>query len=170
LDVTFIVLVVRWIEPSMSLDHETRIAAFDWLKGQAAVHGDVLPRRVLEKGFVRAGRRVPLMSPAGIFRPKGLDYPLTITTAPEGPYDDRISTEGLLSYRYRGNDPRHRDNIIVDEKCPQNVEIKIPPEASDREYPWRDKMNSGGGMRRCSRRRTGWISRHSMREGFIRRI
>lgn len=95
----------------MSFDYETRIAAFEWLKGQTGIHGDVLPRRLLEKGFVEFGQRIPLMSPQGIFRPKRLDYPLTITTAPEGPYDDRISTDGLLSYRYRGSDPSHRDNI-----------------------------------------------------------
>lgn len=95
----------------MSLDHETRIAAFDWLKGQMDSHGDVLPRHVLEKGFVHAGRRIPLISPAGIFTPKGLTYPLTITTAPRGPYDDMIGREGLLSYRYRGSDPQHRDNV-----------------------------------------------------------
>lgn len=95
----------------MSFDYETRIAAFEWLKGQTGIHGDVLPRRLLEKGFVHSGQRIPLMSPQGIFRPKRLDYPLTITTAPEGPYDDRISTDGLLSYRYRGSDPSHRDNI-----------------------------------------------------------
>ncbi len=95
----------------MSFDYEIRIAAFDWLKGQVAIHGDVLPRRLLEKGFVHSGQRIPLMSPQGIFRPKRLDYPLTITTAPEGPYDDRVSTDGLLNYRYRGSDPSHRDNV-----------------------------------------------------------
>lgn len=95
----------------MSFDHEIRIAAFDWLKEQVALNGDVLPRRLLEQGFVHSGTRVPLMSPAGIFRPKVLAYPLTITTAPEGPYDDRFNPEGLLRYRYRGTDPHHRDNV-----------------------------------------------------------
>ncbi len=95
----------------MSLDHEIRIAAFDWLKGQVALHGDVLPRRLLAEGFVFSGRRIPLVSPQGIFRPKGLDYPLTITTTPEGPYDDKFNAQGLLRYRYRGENHFHRDNI-----------------------------------------------------------
>jgi putative restriction endonuclease len=42
--------------------------------------------------------------------------PLTITTAPviegrERPYDDDIGPDNLLSYRYRGNNPQHRDNV-----------------------------------------------------------
>jgi hypothetical protein len=27
------------------------------------------------------------------------------------PYDDGLDEEGLLNYRYRGTDPRHRDNV-----------------------------------------------------------
>lgn len=36
--------------------------------------------------------------------------PLTITTAPNGPYNDAFEKNGLLSYRYRGTDPGHKDN------------------------------------------------------------
>jgi putative restriction endonuclease len=53
------------------------------------------------------GKRVPLISPQGIFKPQILDLPLTIKTAPiiEGrprPYDDEFEESGLLRYRYRG--------------------------------------------------------------------
>jgi len=51
------------------------------------------------------------MSPQGIFRPRQLDLPLTITTAPKGPYDDRLDAGKFLHYRYRGNDPQHPDNV-----------------------------------------------------------
>ncbi len=44
--------------------------------------------------------------PQGIFK---LRLPLSITTAPSGPYDDSFSGD-LLRYRYRGTDPAHRDN------------------------------------------------------------
>lgn len=56
------------------------------------------------------GVRVPLLGPQGIFKPRVLEVPLSITTAPEGPYDDAFGADGLLSYRYRGTDPDHRDN------------------------------------------------------------
>jgi len=36
----------------MSLDQKIRLAAFNWLSEQVSIHGDVLPRKLLEKGFV----------------------------------------------------------------------------------------------------------------------
>lgn len=95
-----------------------RAAAFEFLRIQKQLQGDVLDRAFLIRGFEIDGQRVPLMSPqAGIFRPKSMDdeAPLSILTAPEitgkpRPYDDRFVGEGLLTYRYRGQDPTHRDN------------------------------------------------------------
>jgi putative restriction endonuclease len=39
-----------------------------------------------------------------------MDLPLSITTAPNSPYDDHFDDNNLLRYRYRGQDPHHRDN------------------------------------------------------------
>ena len=92
--------------------HDARIrsAVFEWLRAQISVQGDVIPRSVLAKGFEFEGRRVPILGPQGIFKPGVMDVPLSITTAPNGPYDDAFGRDGLLSYRYRGTDPMHRDN------------------------------------------------------------
>jgi putative restriction endonuclease len=88
-----------------------RTAAFAWLADQVARHGDVLPRSVLAEGFRLDGARVPLVGPQGIFKPQVLEgAPLSITTAPAGPYDDSFGADGLLRYRYRGIDPQHPDN------------------------------------------------------------
>lgn len=95
----------------MDTDLAVRIAAFDWLAGQVSVHGDVLPRDLLQRGFEYRGERVPLISPQGIFKPRILDLPLTINTSPDSPYDDSFSQEGYLLYKYRGTDPGHRDNV-----------------------------------------------------------
>ncbi len=92
------------------LDEQARITAFEWLKEQVSIHGDVLPRALLEKGFIFEGERIPLISPQGIFKPKYLDLPLSITTAPKGPYKDSFSRDGFLFYKYRGTDKLHRDN------------------------------------------------------------
>jgi len=98
------------------IDQRVRGAAFKWLVEQTAIHGVVLPRGLLAQGFVFDGQRVPLLGPQGIFKPAILPgVPLSITTVPvvEGrprPYDDTIGEEGVLSYRYRGTDPAHRDN------------------------------------------------------------
>ena len=93
-------------------DQQVRLAAFDWLSEQVDRLGDVLPRALLQRGFVLKGERVALMSPQGIFKPKVLpELPLTITTVFGGPYDDTFGSDGLLGYRYRGTDPGHVDNV-----------------------------------------------------------
>lgn len=92
-------------------DARVRGAAFDWLATQVDEHGDVLPRSVLLEGFYLDGVRVPLLSAQGIFKPRVLDLPLSITTTPGGPYDDAFSGGDVLLYRYRGTNPDHRDNV-----------------------------------------------------------
>lgn len=92
-------------------DARIRAAAFAWLGDQVALHGDVLPRTLLAEGLRLDGVRVPLLGPQGIFKPQVMsEVPLSITTAPHGPYDDSFGPDGLLRYRYRGTDPDHLDN------------------------------------------------------------
>jgi putative restriction endonuclease len=93
------------------LDLRVRMAAFGWLRSQVDVHGEVLPRTLLAEGFLYDTVRVPLLGPQGIFKPRILrDAPLSITTAPRGPYADAWGPGGLLRYAYRGTDPQHPDN------------------------------------------------------------
>lgn len=95
----------------MDTDLQVRVAAFNWLSEQVNLHGDVLPRKLLEQGFEFQGQRIPLVAPQGIFKPQIIDLPLSITTAPKGPYDDYFGKDNFLIYRYRGTDPNHRDNV-----------------------------------------------------------
>ena len=92
-------------------DERVRAAAFEWLAGKVAIHGDVLSRDMLAAGFELDQQRVPLVGPQGIFKPAVMDVPLSIATAPHGPYDDEIGYDSLLRYRYRGTDSQHRDNV-----------------------------------------------------------
>lgn len=103
------------MRPDANLDQRVRDAAFRFLEQLAFRCGDVVPARDLRRGFEYEGRRVPLMGPQGIFKPAVLDLPLSITTVPlvpgrDPPYEDEVGGDGLISYRYRGDDPRHRDN------------------------------------------------------------
>lgn len=91
-------------------DRSVRQATFAWLDVQTDVHGYSLDRTLLAKGFEFQGDQIRLVGPQGIFKPKCLDLPLSITTVAGGPYEDSFRPDGLLSYRYRGSDPRHRDN------------------------------------------------------------
>ena len=87
------------------------------LSAQRQLYGEVLRRELLIAGFTFEGRRVPLISPhQGIHKPAVLDLPLSILTSPPSErkprlYDDALSPDGLLLYRYRGTDVAHRDNV-----------------------------------------------------------
>ncbi len=94
-----------------SIDTAVRTAAFRWLGEQVSIHRDVLPRSLLAEGFPFENSRIHLVGPKGIFKPKILDLPLSITTVPNGPYPDRIGEKGILTYHYRGNNPDHPDNV-----------------------------------------------------------
>jgi putative restriction endonuclease len=94
------------------IDAQVRIAAFDWLAEQVSIHGDVIPRKILERGFEFQNQQVRLVGPQGIFKPKILpEIPLSITTAPKSPYDDSFGYDGLLQYKYRGTNPQHHENV-----------------------------------------------------------
>jgi putative restriction endonuclease len=97
-------------------DAAVRLAAFEFLDDLTQVHGDALPRNALSTGFPFEGRRVPLLGPQGIFKPAVMsDMPLSITTTPiikgkTRPYEDQVTDDGLIAYRYRGTDPGHHEN------------------------------------------------------------
>lgn len=100
------------------VDRRVRAAAFDFLVRQTSVHGDALPLEVLRRGFDLDGQRVPLVGPQGIFKPAAIrtGMPLSITTVPTvpgkpRPYDDEVTADGLIRYRYRKTGLHHRDNV-----------------------------------------------------------
>jgi putative restriction endonuclease len=104
--------------PGDDLDMRVRLAAFDFLKEQVRLHGEVLPATMLWEGFPFEGQQVRLKGLQGIFKPAILpELPLSITTAPPdprraAPYDDGFSPDGsVLLYRYRGQNPQHHENV-----------------------------------------------------------
>lgn len=95
-------------------DAEIRNAVFTWLVNQTSIHGTVLPRRpLLERGFYYKEVRIPMLGAAGIFKPKALKYPLSITSTPDSEYADQILPNELLSYSYRGTNPTFWDNVAL---------------------------------------------------------
>ncbi len=98
------------------MEDEIRSTAFAWLEEKTNLHGDTLPRSILEAGFYYNGKRVTLIGPSGIWKPKIFEaIPISITSTVKGPYNDEFSPDGLLIYRYRGTDPNHPDNVSLRE-------------------------------------------------------
>lgn len=107
---------------SETSDNTIRLSAFEWLKEQTNMHGDVLPRNILEQGFYYKNQRVTLVGPQGIWKPKFIELPISITTISSGQYDDSFNENGLLIYKFRGTDPYHPNNTglrkLMNQKIP----------------------------------------------------
>ena len=93
-------------------DHDLaiRVEAFDWLSRLVSTYGSVLPRNLLSKGFPFNNQQVFVISQRGIFKPKVMQIPLSVTTSPANPLGNVLTAENLLKYRYFGRDPFHSDN------------------------------------------------------------
>lgn len=94
------------------MEDQIRLAAFKWLDGQTKIHGEILPRKILESGFTYLDKRITVIGPQGIWKPREFEMiPISITTTPDGPYPDELKDNGLIKYKYMGKDPNHRVNI-----------------------------------------------------------
>lgn len=114
-------MLLNMAEPDW--DTKVRLRAFRWLEEVSPAHEEILPRAVLQQGFQLEGRDISLVAPNGIFTPKGCTYPLSITTVMNGPYPDRFEDAHRLSYRYRGTDPQHRDNVGLRSAMRDNIPL-----------------------------------------------
>lgn len=68
------------------------------------------------RDFRPGGVRQPLKNPQlGIYKPRGHEAALSITTTyrpagAERPYEDSVGPEGLMRYKWQGDDPEHANN------------------------------------------------------------
>lgn len=101
-----------------AFDLRLRSAAAAWLTDRAQHQRELATKDELAK-FTFEGRRIALLDPQrGIRKPSFLDAALSIRTrfTPPGqkpPYEDREGPDGLLRYKYRGDDPNHSENIAL---------------------------------------------------------
>lgn len=104
-------------------DDQIRMAAFKWLEEQSVVYDDVLPRKLLEQGYKFRGERITLVGPRGIWKPRSMTLPISITSIVDGPYEDRMEGDNFLHYSFRGTDPFHPDNAGLRELMRQNIPL-----------------------------------------------
>lgn len=91
-------------------DAAIRSAAFAWLSQVTDGGERPVTFKQLTTGFRYGGDTVQLIGQKGIWKPRQLDLPIAIwTTAPKAggvaPYEDEVTDDGLLRYRYEGTDP-----------------------------------------------------------------
>ena len=93
-------------------DARVRAAVFDFLDRRLPRNAGVIEWGTLQRGVEVDGRRIPLASMQGIFKPAALDLPLSLRTAPPRPeqpppYEDDWEGE-VLRYAFRHDDARGR--------------------------------------------------------------
>ncbi len=101
---------------SATSESAIRNGAFHWLAQQTDGGERPVSWSQLQQGYIVNGEPVTMIGAHGIWKPRQLELPISVTTAPPkpgrpAPYDDEIDADGLLRYRYRGTDPNHRDNV-----------------------------------------------------------
>lgn len=108
--------VLHYLEgPKDSLDSRLRRAAHAWLAVRTNDGQDSIGYLDLED-FEFEGTRLPLKSrQRGIWKPRQLDAALSIATTfrrpgQERPYEDEVGSDGMLRYKWQGDDPDASDN------------------------------------------------------------
>lgn len=116
-------------------DLQIRLFAFDWLKQQTEIHGDVLSRKLLTEGFSLSGSRYSLVGPQGIWKPKSMKLPLSITSLLGGRYTDSIDEKcEIFDYKYRGTNPFHPDNVGLRELMVRKIPLVCFLRISENKY------------------------------------
>jgi len=72
------------------MDDQIRIKAFEWLEMWTAINGEVFTRNALVNGFEFKGERITLVGPRGIWKPKSMLLPISVTAIAGGPYEDTV--------------------------------------------------------------------------------
>ena len=102
---------------TLANDAAFRARVFEWPQAATQRYGEVLSWSLLTRGMTYGGEMVPLIGAKGIWKPRILpSMPISIATAPPSPnrpppYADGMDASNRLSYRYRGQDPMHPDNV-----------------------------------------------------------
>jgi len=118
---------------SMDWDMQVRLAAFHHIAGLERQQR-LLGGGELAKGFEFEGQRITLKGQTGIWIPKQLRMPISITTRLNGPYNlDSIDSEGI-TYAYRGTNPDHHQNQALREACRLHVPLLYFLEVRDHLY------------------------------------
>jgi putative restriction endonuclease len=99
-------------------DEEVRAPALAKIQQLRDRHGGHIPRAALMLGITVRGERVPIWNyQKGIFKPAVLGRDgaaLSVQTSIDSPYEDEHDLDaGRITYKYRGTDPSHLDNVAL---------------------------------------------------------
>ncbi|HET9171232.1 MAG TPA: HNH endonuclease [Actinospica sp.] len=109
-------------------DSRLRAEAMAWLNAKTN-NGAASVTRTDLSNFMFDGERLPLVDPQqGIRKPRQLSAALSILTTftrpgQSAPYDDVPGEDGMMRYKWRGEDPNHSDNRALREACVRSLPL-----------------------------------------------
>ncbi|MBN2347815.1 MAG: HNH endonuclease [Bacteroidales bacterium] len=106
----------------MNEDGKIRLKIFEWLSDQIRIFSNVLDTQLLNS-FVYLDERIFLQGSKGIWKPKQLQFPISIASDPEGKYSDGFISESMLHYSYEGTDPNLWTNLLLREAMMRNIPL-----------------------------------------------
>lgn len=106
----------------MNEQEQIRIDIFEWLNLQISIYGNVLTSRILN-GYKYKDESIYLHGNKGIWKPKQLNYPVSISSDPQGKYSDNFISDSLLEYSYEGSNPYYWTNSLLRKALNENIPL-----------------------------------------------
>ncbi len=112
-----------------------RIAAFDWLNSLLIKYPDyVIPSKVLAHDFIFKNEKVVLSGQQGIWKPKQMQFPISIKSMINSIYDDEFVSDSRIKYRYKGTNPNDWVNVGLRNCMKYNIPLIYLHEVSKGKY------------------------------------
>ena len=114
---------------------QIRLASFDWLNSLLQQYPDfVFPSKVLSNDFYFKHERIILTGQQGIWKPKQMQYPISIKSRTNSIYDDEFISDNRIRYRYMGENPNHWVNVGLRECMINQIPLIYMHEVSRGKY------------------------------------
>ena len=118
-----------------NLSQQVRIASFEWLKSLLPLYPDfVFPSKVLANDFYFKQERIVLTGQQGIWKPKQMQYPISIKSRTDSIYDDEFISDNRIRYRYMGENPSNWVNVGLRECMINQIPLIYMHEVSRGKY------------------------------------
>ena|ERR1035437_1641101 len=118
-----------------NLSNQIRMASFEWLRTLLPQYPDnVFPSKVLANDFYYKQERVILTGQQGIWKPKQMQYPISIKSRTDSIYDDEFISDNRIKYSYMGDNPNHWVNVGLRECMKSQIPLIYMHEVSKGKY------------------------------------
>jgi putative restriction endonuclease len=107
---------------TMNEQEKIRLHIFEWLNLQISIYGNVLTSSIINS-YKYKGELIYLHGNKGIWKPKQLNHPISISSDPKGKYSDNFISDSLLHYGYEGSKPNYWTNSLLRDALKEKIPL-----------------------------------------------